>query len=112
MAKFTIKKVTTGKKVGEIQKLEAQRPTIDFPLQSEKITHPHYTIRVGAPAEARRVEIAINQGAWQVCRLAVGYWWFDWADIIPGEHEFIVRAQEKGGDWLVSETRQCFAVLP
>jgi hypothetical protein len=93
-------------------KRSSSRPTVDFPIQLERICHPSYAVRVGVPSTMRRVEIAVNQDAWKPCREAIGYWWYDWDDMTPGEHELVVRAQEEGGDWLLSETRQCVIHMP
>lgn len=61
-----------------------------------------YTFRVAAPEAADEVDVSINQGPWQPCRRAVGYWWFDWSGFEPGEHEVVSRARAKKGRWLVS----------
>lgn len=89
-----------------------QRPDVDFPQQGEKVTGLQYTLRVSAPAEAGRVELSVDQGDWRPCRESVGYWWFDWADYGPGEHEFTARVHTLDGRVLLSEPRQCVVELP
>lgn len=69
--------------------------SIDFPQRGEVVMSPEYTLRIEAPG-AQRVEVSIDGGEWQPCRHAVGYWWFDWSDYLPGPHQ--VRAQSVGHD--------------
>lgn len=84
------------------------RPAIDFPQQNEKITSREYGMRVTAADGAEQVDVSINQGPWQPCRLAVGHWWFDWSGFDAGEYEVIARARANGGRWLVSTPHEFF----
>ena len=82
------------------------RPEIDYPQSGEKIVSRQYTLRVGAPEAAEEVGVSINQGPWQFCRRAAGYWWHDWSGYEAGEHEVIARARAKNTRWLVSKPRK------
>lgn len=78
-----------------------ERPTrtmlaVDFPRQGETITGPQYSVRLSAPDDAVRMDISIDQGEWQPCRRAEGYWWYDWSGYEDGEHEIIARVQVDG----------------
>lgn len=79
---------------------------IDYPEQNEKVTAPAYTLRIGALAGARKVEVSIDDRAWQPCRPAVGYWWFDWAGYDSGRHEVACRAQLADGRVVEAESRE------
>lgn len=77
------------------------RPVLDYPLQDEKITSRHYSIRVTAADPADQVDVSIDQGPWLQCRKSHGHWWFDWTDFDAGEHEVIARARQGDGRWMV-----------
>ena len=82
------------------------RPEIDYPKAGETITSREYTFRVGAPETAEEVGVSIDQGPWQTCRNAAGYWWYDWSGYDTGAHEIIARSRAKKGRWLVSAVRK------
>jgi hypothetical protein len=82
---------------------------IDYPKHLETITSKHYTIRIGA-SECKNVEVSIDGGAWQNARYSVGYWWYDWNNIPPGNHEIIAKLIRNDGTYLVSKRRRCKAV--
>jgi hypothetical protein len=84
------------------------RPEVDYPQQDEKVPPGHYSFRVGAPEAADQVEVSVDQGPWQACRRAAGYWWFDWMDYDRGEHEVVSRARAGKGRWLVSIPHEFF----
>jgi hypothetical protein len=86
----------------------APKPAIDYPKDGERLDPPAYTLRLSAPG-ARRMTVAIDQGTWQECRDAVGYWWFDWRPEGAGEHELIACAEYEGGREAVSEVIHCFS---
>lgn len=71
--------------------------TLDYPVNGEKVTVPVYTLRAGTVGDAEKVEISIDDGAWQPCRFSVGYWWYDWAGYSEGRHQAEVRARLKNG---------------
>jgi len=87
------------------------RLSVDFPRQGERITSPTYAVRVTAPADARVVEVSLDQGPWQPCRDSVGHWWYDWADYSSGEHEVIARIITRGGERLSCEPHEFFVDL-
>ena len=70
---------------------------LDHPQQGEKITAPQYTFRIGTLGDIELVAISINQGPWQPCRNAAGYWWYDWAGYTVGRYQAEVKAQTKDG---------------
>lgn len=78
------------------------RPTIDFPRQDERIETRHYSVRVTVAEQADQVDVSIDQGPWQACRLASGHWWFDLQEIPKGERAVIARARQGEGRWMVS----------
>jgi hypothetical protein len=86
--------------------LVVPKPAIDYPLENERVGSDGYTIRVNAP-QARLVRVAINQGEWLECRPAVGFWWFDWSGIAPGEHEIVACADYEDGREAVSMPAHC-----
>lgn len=96
----------------KVVQLQAERVVLDYPRQGESIDSREYAVRVGAPADARTVEVAIDQGDWLACRPAVGYWWYDWSGFEPGEHEVIARAQTPDGRTLRTEIHDCFVAGP
>lgn len=71
--------------------------SIDYPEESEIVDHPTYTYRIRAPKTADLVEIRLDQGQWQPCRRAVGYWWFDWSGYGPGRYQAEVRSRTPSG---------------
>jgi hypothetical protein len=56
-----------------------------------------YTFRISAPEGTRLTELSLNQGPWQVCRNAAGYWWFDWFGFKDGEYLARARAHLQDG---------------
>ena len=85
--------------------------SLDYPRQDETITGRHYAIRVGAPLDAQKVEVAIDQGDWQACRQSAGYWWFDWTGYENGEHEITARLVTGTGRNVSAEPHEVFVVL-
>lgn len=90
--------------------LTETRVTVDFPQAGEVVTSPQYTIRIGA-IEATGVEISINDGPWQPCRLSAGYWWYDWSGYLPGKHQVKVQAHTQDGQIVTSRPRQFTVTL-
>jgi hypothetical protein len=84
------------------------RPVIDYPKQDETVVGWEYTIRVSAPEDAASVDIAIDQGDWQACRYAVGFWWFDWSAFGKGEHEVVARMLGADGKPATSRPTEFF----
>jgi len=104
------KKKTVGQKIAPVVKTDAVRAILDHPQQGEKITTPRYTFRIGTLGAIERVEISLNEGPWQACRNAVGYWWYDWADYAAGRYQAVVKAQTKDGQAFTSELYKFQAV--
>jgi hypothetical protein len=79
---------------------------IDHPQQNERLRAPIYVIRLGVGG-ARNVEISLDGGSWQNCRLNSGYWWFDWSAIAPGKHTLLARMWTQDGRALRTPPRTC-----
>lgn len=71
--------------------IEQGCPVIDYPLEGETVTAGEYTMRVTAPPQASRVELSIDGGDWEPCRLTDGRWWYDWRSFREGPHDVIAR---------------------
>lgn len=78
---------------------------MDYPKETEIIASRHYTLRFAASDETRTVETSIDGGPWQECRKAGQYFWFDWANYMPGRHEIVARARLHDGRTEATETR-------
>jgi len=79
---------------------------IDHPQERERLLGPVYVIRLGVGG-AQQVEISIDDGSWQNCRLTSGYWWFDWSGIQPGKHTMAARMRTTDGRWYRTPPRNC-----
>jgi len=110
-------RATTKKTLAPVEILFDQEPTpyrepvapyiwIDFPSQNEQLRSTEYVIRLGVGG-ATQVEIAIDKKAWQPCRLASGYWWFDWSTISRGKHTLVARMRTPDGRWYKTPPRSC-----
>ncbi len=84
----------------------AVEPVLDYPQDGETVCATHYTIRVGAPAAAQRVEVSVDGGPWQDCRPASGYWWHDWTGYASGTHKAVARLWTLGGRSVTSLPRR------
>src|ERR1039457_5616322 len=71
---------------------------IDHPTQNEILLGPQYNIRLGVGG-ADLVEISIDKSPWLPCRLASGYWWYDWSKIARGKHQLVARMRASDGRW-------------
>lgn len=99
----TSKSKTETKKTKEAVKPAEVRAVLDHPQQGEKITAPQYTFRIGAVGDIELVAVSIDQGPWQPCRNASGYWWYDWSGYTGGKHQAEVKAQTKDDRFFTSE---------
>lgn len=79
---------------------------IDFPREQERLRGPVYVIRLGVGG-AQQVELSIDGGSWQSCRLNSGYWWFDWSGIRLGKHTLVARMRTFDGRLFRTPTRTC-----
>ncbi|HVO33726.1 MAG TPA: hypothetical protein VMU17_07410 [Elusimicrobiota bacterium] len=77
---------------------------IDHPQQNERLHGSVYVIRLGVGG-ADAVELSIDKGAWQKCRLTSGYWWYDWAAISKGKHVLTARMRTPSGLWYKTPPR-------
>ena len=93
----TSKKKTETNKTKDAVKPVEVRAVLDHPQQGEKITAPQYTFRIGTLGDIELVAISINNGPWQPCRNAAGYWWYDWAGYTEGRYQAEAEAQTKDG---------------
>jgi hypothetical protein len=71
---------------------------LDYPQEGETIIGSQYTIRISATDSARSVEICVDQGPWQSCRQSAGFWWHDWSQIEPGDHQVRARMTDAEGN--------------
>lgn len=101
----TVKRKVTKQEKKEMTKTELE-VSLDHPQEGERIIGSHYSFRIGAINGADRVEVSIDQGPWEPCRQAAGYWWYDWTGYPEGNHQAVVRAQTKDGRTLRSRPRQ------
>ncbi len=80
---------------------------IDYPVEKETIFGDVYVIRIGASFDGF-VEISFNNGEWQPCRFASGYWWFDWMYYKSGDYKITARLIGKDGNVVkVSDVKTC-----
>ena len=79
---------------------------VDYPKNLENITARQYAVRMGA-SDCTGVDISVNDQPWQPCRHAIGYWWFDWNELQPGNHQLVARMHKSNGEYLISKRRRC-----
>ncbi len=108
MPKTTTKNLKT--KQSETKVKNEAYVVIDYPKHQEVITSPYYTIRIGT-SPTSSVEVSIDGGPWMNARESVGYWWYDWHNITPGNHEIIARIKTSDGTYITSKRRRCKVVL-
>ncbi len=84
----------------------ARRLDFDYPQRRDVILSKEYTFRLGAQAQLKGVEISVDEGPWEPCRQAVGYWWYDWAGYAPGDHQAVARGITPEGKWVSTPPRQ------
>ena len=93
--KTAVKKVAAKKQVNKSDN-PGSYVVLDYPVHNETIFGNHYAIRIGASHDGF-VEISFNEGEWQPCRYAAGYWWFDWQYFMPGNYTVGVRLVNQDG---------------
>jgi len=104
MVKLAERKTTTATK--KITMTDTEYIVIDYPKNMETITARHYTIRIGA-SNCLNADISIDDQPWTPCRYSVGYWWYDWNNIQPGNHQIVARLNKGNGQYLISKRRRC-----
>lgn len=103
---------------GAVGTILAEKPVeqsfvvVDFPQEGEVVISPEYTLRIGASADAALVEVSIDGGAYQPCRSAVGFWWFDWAGYTKIAHKVSAKVTTHSGGTAFSEPRKFSVKLP
>lgn len=113
----TAKKTVAVKKVAEVKKQvceQIQQETnnnsyviIDHPVENETIYGDNYVLRIGASFDGY-VEVSFNDGEWQPCRFASGYWWYDWMYYKSGNVKIVARLVCNDGKILkISDIRKC-----
>ena len=69
---------------------------IDYPQNNETVFCGHYCFRLGSRKPCSGMQVSINGGAWQNCRQANGYWWFDWWNFNTGNFYLEAKALVEG----------------
>jgi hypothetical protein len=100
-------------KKGRARTMTAGKAVIlEYPTEGETVAGDSYTFRISAPEGTRLTELSINQGPWQVCRHAAGYWWFDWTGFRVGEYQVRARAHSQDGRVEMTLLRKFQVVQP
>ncbi|MBI4679213.1 MAG: hypothetical protein HY748_16685 [Elusimicrobia bacterium] len=86
--------------------LTTESIALDFPKEGERLTSAEYTFRVAAPENAESVELSVNQGPWQSCRLSSGYWWYDWIGFGSGSYQTRARMRTCEGRVMTTLARR------
>ena len=79
---------------------------IDFPEDDAIISHCDYTVKIGA-SKGDYVEVSVDGGNWFPCRMAEGYWWFDWVNYREGLHKIEARLRVNDRTLKNSTVRKC-----
>lgn len=80
--------------------------TIDYPKENEKVKLGPYTIRVSSQGRGM-VQLSLKKGKWEPCRLASGYYWFDWQPEKPGVQKISVRMLSENKKQEAVAERRC-----
>jgi len=88
---------TNSKKEESQSVMTKELMSLDYPQEGETIAGPNYSFRISAPQDAPMVELCINQGPWQLCRQAIGFWWFDCSDLTRGLYQARARMHTNDG---------------
>ena len=78
------KPLTAKTTVKEPKAATTKTVCIDYPSNNETVYCGHYCFRLGSIEPAEWIKVSVNGGAWQDCRHANGYWWFDWWNFETG----------------------------
>lgn len=78
---------------------------IDYPANGDKLNAHHYAVRIGA-GNGWGVELSVDNGDWQSCREAGGYFWYDWWPA-AGKHKLTARIQSADGKVKKSKVVSC-----
>ncbi|MBI4422910.1 MAG: hypothetical protein HY554_04250 [Elusimicrobia bacterium] len=70
---------------------------IEYPKKGETIVSPQYSLRINAPLDAQKVELAVDGGSYLHCRRDSGFWWFDWTGYGAGYHAAVVKVTLRDG---------------
>jgi hypothetical protein len=91
-------------------KLTAKKAVyIDYPQANATVYCGHYCFRLGSVPAADWVKVSVNGGAWQDCRNANGYWWFDWWNFETGSFYAETLAMINGEE--VKSSKRRFKVI-
>ena len=79
---------------------------IEYPGGDEVVGSHHYAFRISSSEALSVAEISIDRKAWQPCRHACGFWWYDWTGYEAGEHHVAARGTTHDGRVLNSTFRR------
>jgi len=102
MIRTISRRKTAARKTVNTENTAGVSAVMDHPQQGEIITAPQYTFRIGTLGNIELVDISINQGPWQPCRNAAGYWWYDWEGYKTGRYQAEAKAQTRDGQVVTS----------
>jgi hypothetical protein len=86
--------------------MEQPKLEIEYPPSDEVVSSTHYAFRLAATEPLIEAEISIDRGAWQPCRHACGFWWYDWTGYGPGPHQVVARGTTRDGNAVNSTLRR------
>ncbi len=78
---------------------------IEYPRPNETIMSDSYTFQIVAMPGAKKVEVSINDSAWEPCRQSGDSFWYDWFCYGSGEYEVAARVQLANGQIHATEHR-------
>lgn len=83
---------------------------IDYPVENDIISSGSvYVLKIGASNDFNAyVEVSFNDGEWNLCRFASGYWWYDWSFFQAGKYTVKARIVSAGDGKVIkmSDTRK------
>ena len=87
-----VKTLAANLGVKKCNKTVCKNICIDYPQNNETVYCGHYCFRLGSRKPCSGMQVSVNGGAWQNCRQANGYWWFDWWNFNTGNFYLEAKA--------------------